>query len=392
MNKAFLFGYYGMHNAGDNALLLASAWGAKRYFHAEQVTVNACHELKLPLLGSIPSLINEHQDFPGQNRLLQYRAAWQNKHLIFGGGSVFHCARDIQHMRHLCRINQGRNSALGVGLGPFKNTAAEKECKKFLEQCDFVGVRDQQSYEIAKSLSAKANVELTFDLAAILSEIPKTQLHRCSETQAKPGDNSIVVNTSQKDKRRGIAVALCPVERLGGDYAAETYRLKSLARSLALIHALTGEPIYLFDFNGHPTLGDSAVHKQLKNLIPQGVPVIYYYYQSNPALIIEKFKQMRVVLAMRLHAAVFSYLAETPCINLSYHSKCDGWHQQVKAPARYCFDAFKLNEMRLQKELIDGLEYGFDGAKLAISDALRASLKNFDLRSIAMEDLLCVNH
>lgn len=390
MSKAFLYGYYGMHNAGDNALLLAAAWGAKHYLHADNFTVNSPSSFKLPVVGSIHSLIKEKQKFRGQNRLYQYGAAWKNDHLIFGGGSVLHCARDMQHMRHLCSLNQGLSLALGVGLGPFKNVAAERECKKLLERCDFIGLRDKHSYRMAKELAPNANAELTFDLAPMLLSIP--------ELSSKPNALKLQslakssINKQADSKRRGIAVALCPVERFSGDFASETYRLKALARSLALVHALTGEPIYLFDFNGHQTLGDGAVHKQLKQLIPSKVPVIYYHYQCNPALIIEKFKRMRAVVAMRLHAAVFGYLAGTPTLNLSYHSKCDGWNDQIGLPAAHRFSAFDFNEMKLQKVLLDGLSQGFDQPALSHSQALQESLKNFSLEQFSMEEALCLNH
>ncbi|MBB6523066.1 polysaccharide pyruvyl transferase family protein [Pseudoteredinibacter isoporae] len=389
MSKAFLYGYYGMHNAGDNALLLAAAWGARHYLHTEDFTVNSPSTFKLPVLGHIDRLIREKQLFRGQNRLHQYGAAWKNDHLIFGGGSVLHCARDIRHMRHLCSLNQGMSLALGVGLGPFKNAAAERECKKFLERCDFIGLRDKHSYRVAKELAPNAHTELTFDLAPMLLSIPSLKampsaLHPVSTVSQNPEEST--------NKRRGIAVALCPVERFKGDFAAETHRLKALARSLALVHALTGEPIYLFDFNGHKSLGDSAVHKQLKQLIPSKVPVIYYHYQSNPVAIIEKFKRMRAVIAMRLHAAVFGYLASTPTLTLSYHSKCDGWNDQIALPENHRFDAFAINEMKLQKVLLDGLSEGFAKPGLTHSRALQKSLKNFCLDQFSMEEALCLQH
>ncbi|GAA6152903.1 polysaccharide pyruvyl transferase family protein [Pseudoteredinibacter isoporae] len=390
MSKAFLYGYYGMHNAGDNALLLASAWGAKHYLHAESFTVNSPVPFKLPVLGAVERLISEKQLFRGQNRLHQYRAAWTNDHLIFGGGSVLHCARDIQHMRHLCNLNQGLSLALGVGIGPFKNVAAERECKKLLERCDFIGLRDKNSYRVAKELAPNARTELTFDLAPMLLSIPNLAATSSSVDNAVAAPH--IKRESGDAKRRGIGVALCPVERFKGDFASETYRLKALARSLALVHALTGEPIYLFDFNGHNTLGDGPVHKQLKQLIPDKVPVIYYHYQSNPALIIEKFKRLKAVIAMRLHAAVFGYLANTPTLTLSYHSKCDGWNDQIGLPAAHRFNAFAVDEMQMQKVLLDGLSDGFDKPSLSHSQALQESLKNFSLDQFSMEEALCLHH
>lgn len=388
MNKAFLYGYYGMHNTGDNALLLASAWGTKKYLSTDSFTINSSSDFKLPLIGKIQQLIREQQNFPGENRLYQYHAALSSQNLVFGGGSILHCARDINHMNHLCNLSQGHALALGVGLGPFKNRAAETACKKFLNNCDFIGLRDEESFAIAQSLAPESNSALTFDLAPLLLNISSA----LSPSYIGTKQTLSATYTTEVKHRRGIAVALCPIERLENNFAAETYRLKALARSLSLVHALTGEPIYLFDFNAHQTLGDSAVHQQLKRLMPSNIPVIYYYYQSNPLLLIEKFRHMRAVIAMRLHAAVFSYLADTPCMSLSYHNKCEGWNKQIGAAKSYCFDAYDIDELRLQKSLLDGLNDGFTKPTLSRQDAVQKSLLNFELVAAKEEALLCVNH
>ena len=86
---------------------------------------------------------------------------------------------------------------MGVGLGPFQNVAAEKSCTEFLKECRFTGVRDQTSFDLAKSLAPDANLRLTFDLAPLLLAQKERPL------RAMP--------------RSGIAVSLCPVFNAKGE-------------------------------------------------------------------------------------------------------------------------------------------------------------------------------
>ena len=147
MNKTYyLCGYYGMRNSGDDALLLSTMLGAKHYLSASKFLINTPTQLSLPELGAFkPNLISQ-QRFKGENRIRQCLSAWRADGVIFGGGSVFHCYRDIQVKRLMMKLSgKGPHLALGVGLGPFANTKAEKECAKFLMECSYTGLRDKHS-------------------------------------------------------------------------------------------------------------------------------------------------------------------------------------------------------------------------------------------------------
>lgn len=371
-NDIFICGYYGMKNSGDDALLLAAAWGARQYFETKTMAINSPIPIRLNGLGKQPPVLLARQKFIGQNRLLQYLASVKSNHIVFGGGSVFHSSRDINIFRHMMMLaGAGPHRAIGVSLGPFKNLRAEIACKKFLNECDFIGVRDQQSVDIAQAIAPNASVALTFDLAPLLLEIP----YQGGFVEPLP--------------RRGIGVALCPNERLFGNAEAESKRIKALAKSLNTTCQQTGEPLYLIDFNGHDEFGDSPVHDELRALISNKIPVFRITYDSNPLRLLNRLRGLKAMVAMRLHASVFAFLANTPVISLNYHSKCTGWCEQVGMKKSYQIDADFIDSDYLEECLIKGLNDGFINTTLKPEQALNFSKNNFLSQAGTLGEALC---
>jgi len=358
MNKSLLVGYYGMQNTGDDALMNATVWGARRFLGTDELSVTSPKTIKLYSGDNFSSTLAGTQRFSGQNRLKSYLRALDSSRIIFGGGSVLHNSRDINLKRDLMRLSRGRSHlALGVGIGPFTDTRAEQSCKRFLNACEFVGVRDAVSYDIAQSIAPHANVVFTFDLAPQLLNIE--------------GYEIVPV------KRKGIAVCLCPKERLSGNLQAEHLRLKNIANALDSQYRLTQEPIVFVGFNGHPELGDHQVHKEVSSLLSSDTVFSFVEYDSNPLRVMQRMATFKLAICMRLHAAVFSYLARTPFISLNYHSKCEQWNKQVVLPERYSFDSTDFDPKILANEVYRGIVDGFDPCELSVNQAINLSMENW---------------
>ena len=373
MKNTYLCGYYGMQNSGDDALLCAAINGAKAYFNSESYTINTPERILVPNAGAFDPKINHVQRFSGENRILQCYNAMQSDQIIFGGGSVLHCKRDMDTKYLMMKLaGKGPHLALGVGVEAFESTAAEKSCRRFLNRCDYVGVRDEAGYDIATAIAPNANIELTFDLAPsllpMLNEKLPVEAHRFSKN-----------DTVNRSKRRGVGVLLCPREsiREGSDITIEQQRLKDLTIALADIYRKTGQPIFIFDMNGHATLGDSDIHDELQRLLPANVPVFRYGYQSNPLRLIRQLSRLQFSIAMRLHGSIFSYLAGTPVLSINYHDKCEGWCKQIGLPDKYQFDAGEIDVQRMVSSAVNGLTRSFEGCQLALESAYRESIKNF---------------
>lgn len=359
-NKVFLSGYYGMQNSGDDALLMSTALGAKRFLNADSLAISSPTRVKLPMLDAFAPALAERQNFRGENRFRHLVSAAKANRIIFGGGSVLHCPSDIHMKRAMMKLaGKGPHMAIGVGVGPFYTSAAEKACAKFLNECHYIGVRDEESFDIASALAPSANIEMTFDIAPMLIDyIPEDP-----------------INTIQ---RRGIGVALCPKERLHGNPEAEQERLRAIATALTTASRESGEPVFLIDLNGHAKLGDATVHNELRSYLPKDIPVFTVPYNSNPLRLMERLRHLRVVIGMRLHASILSYMVDTPVLSLNYHSKCVGWCDQIAMPNAYRFDTQHLDGYVMADVLTRGLKHGFAMPRLSTADAYRAARKNFE--------------
>jgi polysaccharide pyruvyl transferase WcaK-like protein len=292
--NAYIVGYYGMQNTGDDALLYAAQWASHHLLSSERNLVSSASKRKSIEFGNIKAIPEAR--FRGHQRLLHYRNALQSKKIIFGGGSVLHTETDIEFKRPLIALAGRKESrCVGVGLGPFNSIGAEKACAKFLSECGFIGVRDQQSYDIALNLCPDANVKLTFDLAPIML---------CHK------QNKLV-----EIERSGIMFNFCPqaTNPFGNtDSEVELKRIQRAAEVIERTWLETGEPIHLVDFNGHSKFSDYEVHCKIIDQLSNNVPVTHTPYDPNPFSVLQRIAGFKASVCMRLHASIMSFMANTP--------------------------------------------------------------------------------
>lgn len=361
---AYLVGYYGMQNTGDDALMYASAWAAKSMLGCNNTIVGLYGDYTRETHCENKLLLRYKQQFSGQNRLLHYKTAMQSKRIIFGGGSVLHSETDINLKRQLMFLSNPKKSlAVGVGLGPFNSVAAEKSCAKFLNECGYVGVRDNESLSIALALAPKANVHKTFDLAPLLL---------CSK-KLKP----------QLNERKGIALTLCSVaiDAMGKtDNAEEEKRVEQFATLISKLYEKTGEPITLIEFNGHSSLGDWNINNKIVARLSNKVPVTIKKYDPNPIALLENLSSYKAILSMRLHGSILGYLANTPVLSINYHSKCKGWCDEIGLPEDYQIDLVNLDTEKIISQITTGILMDFKRPTLTINTALKNSLSNWSIQ------------
>ena len=352
---AYLMGYYGSQNAGDDALLYATSWAAKNLLNCKKLKVSVFGESSL---SRVAKPLNPTY-FKGHERLQHYKVAVTSKRLIVGGGSVFQNERDIQLKRHLIGLtNKKKSMAVGVSIGPFANTAAEKACQGFLNEVGFVGVTDEESYDVAKSLAPKANVRLTFDLAPLLLNQQPTR-SRCYN-------------------KNGIAFNFCQLSN--GANASTNETDNQVARACELIQQVwnhTGESIHLVDFNNHPVFGDQHIHRRILAKLPGAIPAAHINYCNDPLKLMRLVNTFKAMIGMRLHATMFSYLTETPCISLHYHAKCKSLSERIMQPTQYQFNAEEYDPLTVASLLTQGLENENMMARLPIELATEKSLSNW---------------
>lgn len=358
---AWLVGYYGMQNCGDDALLLATMYGAKHYLDCQKLAVASVGDIHLSDHTNVTATLRKDQDWRGQNRLTQYKNALTSRRVIFGGGSVFHTATDINQKRHLIRLSNARNSmALGVSLGPFANAEAEVACQQFLNECGFIALRDKQSYDLAKSLAPNANLRLTFDLAVMLTNHPEFKVNQ--------------------GERHGILFNVCPVAKDAfgtTDPFEEEQRVREMCQVIEAIWKRTGERITLISLNGNQQTGDVKITQMICDELRARMPISAIPYNPNPLKVINVISHFKVMVSMRLHGNIFAYMSKTPSIAINYHPKCEQWCEQIELPASVRFDANNIPKRRLFGTMVKGLERGFPMAQLPIETATELSELNW---------------
>ena len=272
-----------------------------------------------------------------------------------------HSERDIEFKRHLIKLaGRTESRCVGVGIEQFESMSAERSCAKFLNECGFIGVRDKQSFEVAKAIAPNANIELTFDLAPVLL---CHQKHKIVPIE-----------------RKGIMFNFCrqAVDAFGNvNEAQEKKRIQAAAIAIEKVWEETKEPITLLDFNGHSVFGDQHIHEQIISKLAGHIPVSHIAYDPNPFRVLQRIAGFKASVVMRLHAGILSFMAGTPSLSLNYHPKCWSWCNQAGVADQYQFDSSNFCPEILADGVIKGVGTGFALPTLTIHDAVTATLKNW---------------
>ncbi len=403
-DTTLIVGYYGKKNLGDDALLLASTWATQNILNNNDLTCTASDAIDLVNFKQPKPTLQSTQKFPGHNRLLQYRLAWQSKQIVLGGGSVLHSAHDLNIKRLMLKLSSKsqktstlskQHMAVGVGIEAFVNEQAKLACKNFLNECPFIGVRDEKSYQRAKQLAPKANVAMTFDLAPTLLCHQDLIDHKQQLKQdARQQQNHCA------EQRFGIAINLCsvPVDGLGNvNVAAEQKRVLQYAKLICKLLETTQEHITLISLNAEPMgatkrLNDDDLLAKVRSNVTIKLAdtslvkrLHLIKYHPDPINFIKILSTFKVVIAMRLHGAILSYIGKTPVIVVNYHDKCKAWCDQVLISSQYRVNLDNFDVKEIHGTIVAGLKYGFTPPIITVKSALKQSLKNWRLSDEQIE-------
>ena len=153
-------GYYGQMNSGDDAFVEVTSWAAKNIWKTEKFRYLAKKE-------NLPETIEKIYGYPFslpksyviQNKLLIH----QSKVLVSAGGSTFHniirkgTIKDFALQRKL-KDSRFKIGGIGVSVGPFSSVEAEQNVVKYLQNLDFLTLRDRRSHDFVKTLDFFTNL------------------------------------------------------------------------------------------------------------------------------------------------------------------------------------------------------------------------------------------
>jgi polysaccharide pyruvyl transferase WcaK-like protein len=361
--RVLLYGYYGMKNTGDDALLAVANWGAQNILRADKVSAIASEIPGFENSDKLHSVYNLKTLFKGENRLRFYYHVLRSNSMLFGGGSVFHSTDIIKKQTSLLKLSgNGPHAALGVSVGPFRDPGAEDACALLLKRLKFAGLRDQSSLDIVRRIAPEVEAVKTFDMAALL-----------------PRSNGVSVESvGFGTDREGIGIALCNQDRdVSGEAEKSSILKKKMIEVIDRCSPEGVDTINFIDFNGHDYYGEAKLHAAIAASVSSRFKILHTPYCSDPMKVLRRISRLRLLISMRLHANVFGYLAQTPTVMLSYHQKCLSWASEIGMPSAVIFDGYEFDTGELAnriQEILSGHSYT---PSLPVVDAERRAMKNW---------------
>lgn len=304
--KIIFEGFYGFKNTGDDAFVEVSSWGAQKFWNCQN---------NVFLGNSLPKTVcpfNKKQFLPnlkGTDRLNLLAHLQNSDYLISAGGSTFgnysfHSNKALAFQRNKI-FGKPKLGAIGVSIGPFKNTAVEKKINQYLSALDFLAVRDNRSFEYVNNLNLPYKPINAFDLAAMLPMVYK--------------DMDFQKNLST---RKTIGISICNYESYtGGNIEKEKKRNLFFKELVEMIAQKTDVHFKVFIINGNAKTGDVKISHWLMENVDKS-RLEFLAYPGDVKKVWEEILNCSLMISTRLHASVFSCYAQIPFLLLEYHQKC----------------------------------------------------------------------
>jgi polysaccharide pyruvyl transferase WcaK-like protein len=300
--------------------------------------------------------------YPGHVRVTTIAAKVRHRTVVHMGGSTL---RRMNRRRRdeaaLHRAGLVASHAVGVSVGPFRNTRDELEIREFLKRFRSISLRDVASYERTRSLGLDVPVCLSFDPAVLLPDfLPSTS----GDPRGRP--------------RLGVALRLFESQEGDTPPAIEGRRLHSVTQMLKRLAETVDYEVVVFAFNGHPERGDVELANRLATAVGGAVPATVVRYDGDLRSIFSEVSRCDAVVAMRLHAAVFAYTAQVPFALIDYHPKCAEFARSVDLSRDLVFagDGSDLDD---STQLVASLLGGGRRPSLSVGEARSLALGAFDL-------------
>lgn len=319
--KSIFSGYYGVKNSGDDAFVEVSAWGSKKYWGSTEQFFFA---------GDLPETLTPTTFYPGHKSYLNFAKAVKDIFLsdVFtsAGGSTFHSSLKKSDLRTYAKLKKqigfkGQTGAIGISLGPFKNSAAEKNTVEYLKTLDFLALRDEHSYQLAANYDLPRPPVKAFDLAALLPEIYDFK-------RAEMATNQPPI----------VGLSICNYESYtGGDVKKENNRNQFIEELILKLKKHKEIKFRFFIFNGNPVMGDEKLTQEMIGRVNAAGDLNYEVVPYLPKVeeMFLKIAECDAVVSTRLHASIFACYAQTPFFLLEYHRKCTDFLNDVGQSQRY---------------------------------------------------------
>lgn len=364
--KILVIGWHGMRNTGDDAMALVFHQQLTRLGHSVRFLAESSRlprpDAKTRLKG-FPALMMRSERV---KMFFLRRLMTDYDVLLFGGGSLFHSENSIlwktELVRHFKARSTGRGlcGALGVSLGPFNTPRAEKMCAALLKEFDFLALRESASFRIASAMKLPYRPEKSFDLSLLLlnERAAVWKGFRQEETNKKATVGFALAYPGGKEKGEAVVIRI--------------------ARAIdSLLEKRPDAGIMLFCLGGHKTLhNDRGFNESVRGRCRNKSRVSIIPYSKDPLFFLRKISLCTLFVSMKLHGALFAFMAGVNFIILDYHVKCRSFAEDIGFNRKFILDygifsvkelVIKINACLLNRAL---------NWRLPFQNARRASAKN----------------
>lgn len=309
---AFVFGYHGKGNLGDDIFLRYACSYLRDTWDVNTIMVSAPE-------GTIPTEVENVQIVPVDRqryrlRRLRWvhliRKAWSSSVMLWCGGSIFR-QQPYGLLMIILMLWKGwsrdrRIIGLGVSIGPFRRRKDSRRCAQVLRIFDKVWVRDTSSIDWARCNGLASRVDMGHDLA----------LAWFSRRQSQSVEK---VDCSSAGSKLGIALNGEAIEFLGkqpegsnlGSFLIHEIKSGSFASAYVLATCIDKEK------------GDQRASETVCTFLKHsGVLVEYYeYVPHEPEAFLQRLGECSTVVASRMHAGVLSLMLGKRVVQLAYDQK-----------------------------------------------------------------------
>lgn len=301
--RVLVSGYYGFGNAGDEAILAGLVEGFRRL----------APEVRLTVLSGDPGATEaEHAVRAIPRGLVTARSALGSCDLLLsGGGGILQDVTSWRSPLYYLAVLQAAQRAgvpvacVGYGVGPLRRQAIRWLARRALARVAVLAVRDRLSLAALRELGVRREIALTADLAFALPRPAPEEVAAAWERVGlgAPGQPT-------------LGVALRRVPGGAGPQAELSRSLTEAIRDAA--QELSLRPVLV---PMQPS-EDLPLAQELADAIGRGAQVVRVPLSARELLAL--FGGASLVLAMRLHAAVFAAICGRPLAAISYDPKVDG--------------------------------------------------------------------
>ncbi|BAZ45517.1 putative polysaccharide pyruvyl transferase [Chondrocystis sp. NIES-4102] len=306
--RAVLCGYYGMGNAGDEALLVSLLQMLPTSIEA--IVLSGDPQTTEKQYGVI--------SYQRKSSLAIIKALNQAEIFIWGGGSLMQDSTSIASpiyyagLMALAQKKGLKTIAWAQGIGPLTKPLTRWLTKQVLLGCDAITVRDNASAELLNS----------WQLEHLIAPDPVWAL------KSKPVAQLDEINISQ------VAVILRSHPLL------TTQRLKVLIKALQDFQQQTQSFLLLIPFQPRQ---DMAIAQTIAEQLNQNYQVLSL---SDPQELMGLFKQVKMAIGMRLHSLIMAAAANCHCFALSYDPKVSQLMKDLDLPG------YELTDLPLDPQII----------------------------------------